>query len=456
MKNFVNSVKHQLLFFLLAGTCLQAKAQWYMIGSWDLPIPNTGGWEDVFFLNKDTGFVVGGIATPNGVNIGEQVIIRTHNGGLSWDTTWFYSINQVLHRLEAIHCPNDSVCFAVGTKDKLYKTTDGGDTWTWSNPAIYAINGDPPDLLNDVFFINNDIGYTCHANSGGSLVARTTDGGLNWITDSVCGGALAFSFPNDSIGYTNFACKTTDGGNSWNYANTLPHENYPQFNSYKSVSFLNEKFGFIASSGKDGFDYGYPSFNFGIVSITKDGGNTWVNKEIPLVPQIQTILICNDNKGYFGCPPNLSLNSIFSTEDGGDNWYPQELVGKNILNYYPDIFSIHCPNDSVCYAVGRYQYIYKTTNGGGPLIGVGVKENKEEKAFTVYPNPSVGLLNVQIKENTEGYINLLNSLGSLIKQWKINPEEQLMQIDIESFAPGLYFLQVQTAEEVQTVKFVKQ
>jgi len=74
----------------------------------------------------------------------------------------------------------------------------------------------------------------------------------------------------------------------------------------------------------------------------------------------------------------------------------------------------------------------------------------------IYPNPSVGLLNIQIKENTEGYINLLNSLGSLIKQWKINPDEQLMQIDIESFAPGLYFLQVQTPTQVQTAKIIKQ
>ncbi|MBV6460074.1 MAG: Ycf48-like protein [Flavobacteriales bacterium] len=457
MKNFVNSSKVNLLLLLLAGFCLQAKAQWYMIGSRDDTIPNTGGWEDVFFLNKDTGFVVG---SPyiQGYTYSPSVILRTHNGGISWDTTWFYNTLQIQHRFNAIHCPNDSTCYAVGSKDKFYKTTDGGNTWTWSNINAIGYMGNPPAVMNDVYFMNNDTGFICHANMVGSLVARTTDGGISWVTDSVCGGSLSFSFPNDSIGYTNFGCKTTDGGNTWGIVSTFPHENYPQYNSYVCVSFVNENFGFIGSHGKDGFDYGYPSFNFGIISRTKDGGDTWENNDYPNIRFVNTIQMLNKNEGYFGGTPNQHLRYIFKTENGGDNWYPQELIGKNIYNYYPDIFSIHCPTDSVCYAVGRYQYIYKTTNGGGPLIGVGINESKmQTESLRVYPNPAGNSVTVEwSKELQVQSLAVFDYLGREVLNEKLSNNTHNIQLDVSALPQGMYFLHLQTEKDLQTAKFIKQ
>ncbi len=94
-------------------------------------------------------------------------------------------------------------------------------------------------------------------------------------------------------------------------------------------------------------------------------------------------------------------------------------------------------------------------------IGVGVSEEKAEtislKGINIFPNPSFGLLNIHFQENAEGYINLLDSRGTLVKQWKINAaKEQIMQVDIETFSPGIYLIQLQTEKDSQTAKFIKQ
>ncbi|NOG95499.1 MAG: T9SS type A sorting domain-containing protein [Bacteroidetes bacterium] len=51
---------------------------------------------------------------------------------------------------------------------------------------------------------------------------------------------------------------------------------------------------------------------------------------------------------------------------------------------------------------------------------------------------------------------MLDSRGTLVKQWKINAAKgQIMQLDIETFSPGIYLIQLQTEKDLQTAKFIK-
>ncbi|MBV6461621.1 MAG: Ycf48-like protein [Flavobacteriales bacterium] len=436
MKNLVNSVKRQLVFLLLAGFCLQAKAQWNMIAySND---SSSCGWEDVFFLNKDTGFVVGCL-WPMPYTHPPASILRTHNGGITWDTTLFINTNIEPHQIMSIHCPNDSVCYAVGLKGRLYKTTNGGNSWSWSNTGL------PVPVLQGVHFFGNDTGLVCHANNG-AILAYTENGGTSWKIDSsfnFSSGGLDFSFPHRNIGY-NLGFKTKTGGKTWEMVNTLPHINHPQLNSYKATSFIDSLWGYIAANGSKGFDYGYDVYNFGVIARTKDGGDLWDCKDYPNIRFVNTIQMLNKNEGYFGGTPNQHLRYIFKTENGGDNWYPQELIGKNIYNYYPDIFSIHCPTDSVCYAVGRYQYIYKTTNAGGPLIGVGINESKvQTNALRVYPNPAGNSVTVEwSKEVQVQSLAVFDYLGREVLKEQLPNNTHSLQLDVSALPQGMYFIKL--------------
>lgn len=455
LKNYLfKSKKQAIVFLLLIGFCLQAKAQWNMIAySND---SSSCGWEDVFFLNKDTGFVVGCL-WPAPYTHPPAVILRTHNGGLTWDTTLFINTNVEPHQIMSIHCPNDSVCYAVGFKGRLYKTTDGGNTWTWSNTNMIGYNGNPPVTLEDVYFFDKDTGFVCNAAGAGHLIAQTNDGGISWTVYLSCIGAKQFSFPNRKVGYTNFGCKTTNGGNTWSEINTPIYIDYEKKTYLQSVSFLTDEYGFVAATGSHGFTWGYDVFNFGIIARTKDGGNSWDYKDYPNIRLLQTIQMLNDSIGFFGGAPNQHLRYIFKTENGGDNWYPQELIGKNSYNYYPDIFSIHCPTDSVCYAVGRYQYIYKTTNAGGPLIGVGINENKvQTNGLRVYPNPASNSVTLEwSKELQVQSLAVFDYLGREVQREQVSNNTSSIQLDVSALPQGMYFLHLQTEKDLQTAKFIK-
>lgn len=64
------------LIFVFSATLLFS--QWDVIHA----SGNNGGHRDLYFLNNDTGFVIGN----NGQG---SYILRTHDGGMEWDSLWF-------------------------------------------------------------------------------------------------------------------------------------------------------------------------------------------------------------------------------------------------------------------------------------------------------------------------------------------------------------------------------
>ena len=75
-----------------------------------------------------------------------------------------------------------------------------------------------------------------------------------------------------------------------------------------------------------------------------------------------------------------------------------------------------------------------------PASGVGIDEESENPQFSIYPNPSDGIFNVELSNvNT---IKVLNTLGSVVYQEKINANETKTTIDLSNFANGIYFIAV--------------
>ncbi len=101
----------------------------------------------VYFFNKDTGFVGGGLFPKGGGSI-----LKTTNGGTSWQpVTNTFGTSIMLFT-------SSSTGWAVGTDStwngtkKMLKTTDGGMTW--------ARDTTPKISLNSVVFPNVSIGYS--------------------------------------------------------------------------------------------------------------------------------------------------------------------------------------------------------------------------------------------------------------------------------------------------------
>src|SRR6185295_7446155 len=69
-------------------------------------------------------------SATNGVAVGNQVILKTIDGGSSW------ALTSLPVTFNSVHFANANTGLAVG--NAIYKTTDGGNTWTQRSKSITA------------------------------------------------------------------------------------------------------------------------------------------------------------------------------------------------------------------------------------------------------------------------------------------------------------------------------
>lgn len=149
---------------------------------------------NVFFTNSNTGYIVG--------NLG--LILKTTNSGSTWSTL----TTGTTEHLYAISFPTDNIGYAVGDNGTIIKTINAGTNWT---PLTL---GASVSYLNSVVFLDANTGLT----SGPDGVYRTTDGGTTW-TNVSNQGILWLTFPSSTVGYgvgeAGAIIKTSNGGVSW-------------------------------------------------------------------------------------------------------------------------------------------------------------------------------------------------------------------------------------------------
>ena len=136
------------------------------------------------------------------------------------------------------------------------------------------------------------------------------------------------------------------------------------------------------------------------------------------------------------------------TIDGGLNWHKQFL---NYSTNYSAVTQMQCLNDTLCYAISGWQ-IFKTTNAGGPMIGLGINEKDNFNQLLVYPNPSKEFIKIQNQE-TNSAITIYNITGEIVFQTMLN---QSKEINISSLKVGLYFINCTNSKGTHTVKFIKE
>jgi len=78
----------------------------------------------------------------------------------------------------------------------------------------------------------------------------------------------------------------------------------------------------------------------------------------------------------------------------------------------------------------------------------------ENISFSVYPNPSTGLvlINTNLVEN--GVVNVFDMLGHTITSKVISPGETISTLDLSAMAKGIYMVQIHTGKNVSSKKLV--
>ncbi|MDO5979403.1 YCF48-related protein [Flavivirga spongiicola] len=161
------------------------------------------GISSIFFINENTGFVSGGF--------NQRKVMKTVDGGVNWTQT----SNQEFGQIQFV---NNQVGYGnrIGySNGRMYKTTDGGDTWN--------VNFELDEEINAFHFVDENNGYFV---GDQGLIYKTTDGGTNWVELDVPYEDYVFvKFYNSNVGYlrgnSGRIYRTQNAGNSWELLSTI-------------------------------------------------------------------------------------------------------------------------------------------------------------------------------------------------------------------------------------------
>jgi photosystem II stability/assembly factor-like uncharacterized protein len=149
----------------------------------------------------------------------EAQIFHTTDGGATWELQWEDYGNFYLNDLYFIDDQVGFVAAEANLTSTIYKTTDGGVTWTRTNYPSENDHG-----LMDVEFVSSFEGWATGFGPGflgqpESAILHTTDGGQTWIREpiEVLSGIMYVSFFDRHRGFTT-------GGNNLQISRILRYD----------------------------------------------------------------------------------------------------------------------------------------------------------------------------------------------------------------------------------------
>lgn len=270
-------------------------------------------------------------------------IYKTTDGGTSWTTT--QPVGAFRPTVGVIQFISETLGYASGKSMELYRTTDAGDTWTEVNTGIAY------DSYYAIYFIDENNGYI--AGEYG-LIQKTTDAGVTWEIKGFQSGLVSDTdvyglYFNDvntgfAVGKGGRIERTLDGASSW--------EQYgPFFGDVRQLEFVNNDLCY-ALVGNTFFK-------------SLDQGVSWENLGPPIT-DIKTTKFnfINENIGYSigGGEVGTSgdTDDVFKTIDGGISWVQKSPA------FTDDLYCIDFVNENLGFVSGGFNSkgVFRTQNGG--------------------------------------------------------------------------------------------
>ncbi len=217
--------------------------------------------------------------------------------------------NEIRQNLFAVCTPTERIAWAVGELGRIFRTEDGGATWTQQDagtkkPFLAASCTD---------------GDTAWIGGKNALLYRTTDGGRTWTmlspntTKHVFDLAFTSATHGIAVGDWGLLMYTDDGGSSWSLVG-IPED--------FTLSPLAEDIGLdpsdtilYAVSFPDA-QHGWTVGEFGTILATADGGRTWRQQRGPVDSTLFGTHFETAERGWA-----VGIDAVvLHTSDGGVTW----------------------------------------------------------------------------------------------------------------------------------------
>lgn len=245
-----------------------------------------------------------------------------------------------------------------GLKGNLLKSVDGGYTWHIQNSPISG-------PINDVYFVNADVGFVAGWQPGtDSILCRTRDGGESWVT-SLTSRTQPIQPGPDSDFPEGLRVQIKE--QALEKAAGVLFGKYP-VGGFAKLSFADDSVGMALAHGS--------------VLITKDGGLTWEAREIA-ASKLEDGHLVNAKAGWVVS----ERGQIFCTRNGGRTWELQREEEGHL-------YGVHMLNSEQGFAVGDKGLVLRTTNGGRQWKKLKVSGTNEYTSFrgATFINARVGFV----------------------------------------------------------------
>ena len=227
---------------------------------------------DVYFVSKDTGFVLAGGS-----------IFSTDDGGQTWREAHKFSPSEFADSAPELY----SLRFNGKKRGWVVGSVSRGDTIVGSILAITRDGGASWEILHapsqaeliHIDFVDEKHGWIVGA---GGTILHTEDGGESWTKQESATTATLYhvDFRNEkqgwAVGERGTIVRTTDGGRSWTPVDS------PARATLLSVQFVGEGDGWIVGRG-------------GVILRSSDSGRTWVEQESTTKQNLYALFINKKN-----------------------------------------------------------------------------------------------------------------------------------------------------------------
>lgn len=431
MKPFVKVLICITIFFFLSN--LSAQPSWK-----DLPgiLNNTSGqrFDDVFFLNADTGWALNGFFAA---------VYKTTDGGITWTEQLNESELEGDFYFRNITFLNENIGFLGTLNSTFFKTVDGGDTWT----EVTNITPNPPAICG-LDTVGNSTIYGCGAFFTPAHIIKSTDSGATWefIDMSAFANALVeINFLTETTGFVSgrsdtgaTILKTTDGGATWTeiYNSGIAGEYVWKLQILEDTT-PNTIFGAVASIAP----------NPGKLISSNDGGDTFSSFDAPET-DIQAVGFISPTTGWMGG----FTTGFYETTNGGETW--------TNLNIGSNLNRIFVLSPTLAYGCGTSIYKFSESE----TLSTNPAPVKATKPVTIiFKNNPVKThlqLNVNFSASDNMLIELYDNAGKFIQQLTRTivtaKTSKDYNFDVSHLSSGNYFVNFHYNNGRESLKMIKE
>lgn len=411
--------------------------------------PENFGVDEIALVDANTAWTTAYDGRPlsQGGGTYPKIISRTTNGGATWTATTIDGpgSNALISDIAAINANTAWVVTAStgaagSNPNRMWKTTNGGSTWTQQTIGYVA-----GSFANHVYFWDANNGWTSGDPLNGKFeMYKTNNGGSSW---TLVPGAPA---PDNGDDFTYVGLKevvgdniwvgtslgkilrSTDRGTSWtaSYSPALDFGGVITSGSSGAFAFKNGTNGLLVTV--DGADAVLTTQ--AALYSTSDGGATfdpitptgpWYFGDITYVPGTANTYV---STGINSGKPEW-MGSSYST-DGGLTWTAIDAGQQR----------------------GKVAFLNATTGWAGQFsdgpsglegilkfngnLSLGVSNNAVKAGLQIYPNPASDVVNISAKQEIQA-ITIIDLSGKRVQSLK-----PAKQINVSSLAKGTYIVQV--------------